>query len=85
MRRSKPEHSPSGWDWSCFENAPLNMDVDSPENPRNPHDDTQNLPQEMAVLKKKVYALERALREEPFRELTNHPYSSKFLQTCPQP
>ena len=26
-----------------------------------------------------VYALERALREEPVRELTNHPDSSKFL------
>eukprot|EP00983_Pelagomonas_calceolata_P009060 294446-Pelagomonas_calceolata.AAC.1 len=27
------------------------MDVDSPENPRNPHNDAQNLPQEMAVPK----------------------------------
>eukprot|EP00983_Pelagomonas_calceolata_P041501 1138102-Pelagomonas_calceolata.AAC.2 len=26
-----------------------------------------------------VYAVERALREEPVRELTNHPDSSKFL------
>eukprot|EP00983_Pelagomonas_calceolata_P059774 1146076-Pelagomonas_calceolata.AAC.5 len=33
-----------------------------------------------AKVKVKVYAHERALREEPVRELTNHPDSSKFLK-----
>eukprot|EP00983_Pelagomonas_calceolata_P060532 1146420-Pelagomonas_calceolata.AAC.1 len=34
------------------------------------------------IVKVKIHALERALREEPVKEHTNHPDSSKFLERC---
>eukprot|EP00983_Pelagomonas_calceolata_P063604 1147810-Pelagomonas_calceolata.AAC.1 len=51
MRRCLRLNMPPWWERSklCSEDAPLNMDVDSPENPHNPQTDTKNLPQGMAA------------------------------------